>query len=57
VRGRKIAMLIDRIHEPGVFEVTWGGTDDSGQPVGSGITICRMRAGGFVKVVKMGLLK
>ncbi|MDM7926457.1 MAG: hypothetical protein QUS35_10620, partial [bacterium] len=56
-RGRKIAMLADRVHEPGIFEVVWDGTDDSGRPVGSGIYVCRMRAGGFVKALKMGLLK
>jgi hypothetical protein len=55
--GRRIAVLLDRIHEPGVFEAVWDGTDGSGRPAGSGIYVCRMRAGGFVKSVKMGLLK
>jgi hypothetical protein len=57
LRGRRIAMLFDRVQEPGVFEAVWDGTDDSGRPAGSGIYVCRMRAGGFVKAVKMGLLK
>lgn len=56
-RGRKVALLFEGVREPGSHEAAWNGTDASGQPVSSGIYICRIRAGGFVKAVKMGMLK
>lgn len=57
VGGRRVAVLADRIHEPGSFTAEWDGRDASGRPAGSGIYVCRLRAGAEIRSVKMGLLK
>ncbi len=37
VLGRLVATLVDQMERPGIYEVTWDGTDLHGQPLPSGI--------------------
>ena len=41
----------------GSYKITWDGTDLSGNQVGSGTYLLRMKAGEFTEVRKMMLLK
>jgi hypothetical protein len=55
--GRKIRTLVDRDRPAGEYTVVWDGGDDSGRRVGSGIYVCRMTAGRFVKTIKMAVAR
>ncbi|MCK4578653.1 MAG: T9SS type A sorting domain-containing protein, partial [Candidatus Marinimicrobia bacterium] len=55
--GREINRLVDRNLEPGYFEIKWDGNTDWGIPVATGLYFARMGAPGYVKTVKMLLLK
>lgn len=62
VHGRLIRVLADEILSAGSHSVTWDGFDSAGNPVPSGICVCRMevRAGDakrFVRSIKMGLVR
>lgn len=57
VLGREVATLIDKDQEAGVYEINWGGRDNSGNQASSGLYIYSMRAGEFVQHRKMVLLK
>ncbi len=41
ISGKSIKNLADRSFNPGSFDFTWNGTDDSGKQVPDGIYICR----------------
>jgi aminopeptidase N len=45
VGGRLVATLVDGIMEAGDHAVTWGGTDERGRPVGSGVYFYRLTSG------------
>ncbi len=53
--------MLQGVEEPGYHQVVWGGTDDRGQPVSSGIYLYRLQAGapagGFSLTKKMVLLR
>jgi hypothetical protein len=55
--GERIATLVDDVREPGVYRQTWDGRDQLGRRAASGIYIYRLRAGEFVGVRSMLLLK
>jgi len=56
--GRIVRRLIDGVrYEPGVYRVTWDGTDDHGNRVASGVYLYRLIAGGFTSAKKMVLAK
>ncbi|HKW14050.1 MAG TPA: FlgD immunoglobulin-like domain containing protein [Candidatus Krumholzibacteria bacterium] len=57
VRGARVATLVDREMHPGTFTSTWGGTDDHGQPVSSGVYYARLSAGATPVSTKLVLLK
>ena len=58
LQGRKVADLAnDQTFEAGTHSVTWNGTDDSGQPMASGIYFTRILAGEFAETQKMTLVK
>jgi hypothetical protein len=52
VKGRKVAVLTDRHHEPGTYTYSW----DAGS-LASGVYFYRIQAGQFVKIRKMILMK
>ncbi len=62
LNGRLIRVLTDGARNAGSYSVTWDGFDSAGNPVPSGIYVCRMevRTGDtkrFVRSIKMGLVR
>ncbi len=55
--GQLIAVLIDGAQSPGWNKLTWDGRDDSGNPVPSGVYICRVQAERHTQYVKMILIR
>jgi hypothetical protein len=55
--GKRLKILADGEYGPGRYSVNWDGTGPQGRALGSGIYLCRMTAGGFVKTVRMSLIK
>ncbi len=55
--GRLITKLLDAHHSAGDYYIKWDGTDDSGNQVGAGMYLCKVRAAGSSQTVKMVLLK
>ena len=55
--GQRIARLARGPRSAGTHSVAWDGRDDRGQPVGSGIYLCRLEAGGQVTAHKLLLLR
>jgi lysophospholipase L1-like esterase len=56
-RGRLIRVLSDGVSSRGTHELFWDGTDDSGNPVPSGVYICRLRTESETFLQKMLLLR
>jgi hypothetical protein len=57
VRGARVATLVDHELHPGTFTATWGGTDDRGRGVSSGVYYARLSAGVTQTTAKLVLLK
>jgi predicted outer membrane repeat protein len=57
VAGRRVAVLLDRPHEPGWYDETWSGRNDVGGRVSSGIYFVRLEAGDFTAVRKVIRMK
>jgi len=57
VLGQQVRLLADGEFPAGAHEVTWNGSDDSGQPVSSGVYLYRLSAGGKALTRKMVLMK
>ncbi|MBM3307761.1 MAG: agmatine deiminase family protein [Candidatus Eisenbacteria bacterium] len=55
--GRKVATLVDRALPAGPHAISWGGTDDEGAQVASGVYFFRLTQGGETVSVKGVLLK
>ncbi len=57
IRGRKVRTLVNTQQRAGNYQIIWNGTDDYNLPVAASVYFCRMDAGGFVKVIKLALVK
>lgn len=57
VLGQKVRTLVNENKSAGSYRVEWGGADDAGNTVASGIYLYRFRAGDNVQVRKMLLVK
>jgi hypothetical protein len=57
VLGEKVATLMDGSYAPGVYNVSWDGTDMTGRLVAGGIYIYRLQTPEFTSVKKMVFLK
>jgi len=57
VLGRKIKTLVDQIKTPGVYQVEWDGTDETGNRVSSGVYFYQLKAGDHKETKKMVLMK
>ncbi|MBN2600983.1 MAG: T9SS type A sorting domain-containing protein, partial [Candidatus Marinimicrobia bacterium] len=57
VLGKQIRSLANGFHQPGIYEVSWDGTDSNGSPVPGGMYICRMSARNFISNKKVLLMK
>lgn len=55
--GQKIKTLVNKKVSAGQHTISWDGTNDAGQMVASGTYFYKIKAGDFVKVNKMVLLK
>jgi hypothetical protein len=55
--GEVIATLVNGEQNAGYYDVTWNGQNDKHQTVASGVYLYKMRAGDFVGVQKMVLMK
>lgn len=55
--GQKITTLVNTNLQRGNYSVKWNGTDQSGNHLGSGIYIAKMKANDFVGYQKMFLLR
>lgn len=54
----KLVTTLQRAHQPaGWYDIQWDATDDSGNPVSTGVYFCRLNAGDISKTIKMILLK
>ena len=57
VLGRRIAVLVDGVLEPGAHTVTWDGTDRSGTPVADGLYVYRLQQGALTARKMMAILR
>jgi hypothetical protein len=57
VRGARVATLVNDIKPPGVYNVSWDGRSDRGDPVASGVYFYRLRAPGHVITHKIVLIR
>jgi len=54
--GRRVSSLMNGEAEPSEYRVTWPGTDSYGRDAGSGVFICRIKAGDrrdFIKMLRL----
>jgi flagellar hook assembly protein FlgD len=56
VTGELVTTLMDGEYAAGRYEVTWGGRDNSGLSVASGVYFCRLRVGSLSVTRKMVLV-
>jgi flagellar hook assembly protein FlgD len=58
VAGQLVRTLVDGHRNAGqLYEATWNGLNDGGQPVASGVYFYKLVAKGYVQTKKMVLLK
>ena len=55
--GQQIRVLVAGPKTAGYHEIAWDGRDEHGEPVGSGVYVCRLEAGDFIEVRKMLLIR
>jgi hypothetical protein len=55
--GQKVKTLVSKNQEAGFYELVWNATNDYGNNVGSGIYFYRVKAGRYVAIKKMVLLR
>ncbi len=57
LNGRLVSTLQNGNLKAGTYRIQWNGTNEAGQPVASGIYMCRLQAKNRVLIRKMTLLK
>ena len=55
--GKEVRILVDEQNQPGHYRIIWDGRDEQGEKVASGVFIYRMRAGQFVSMKKLVLMR
>ena len=55
--GQEVRRLVDGRAEAGTHSVLWDGRDGDGKAVGSGIYLCRLKVGAFVRTRRALLIK
>ncbi|MBN1824797.1 MAG: SBBP repeat-containing protein [Candidatus Eisenbacteria bacterium] len=55
--GRFVAHLVEGTFDPGPVRIAWDGAGRNGEPLPSGVYLCRLRAGGEILCAKMILLR
>ena len=57
IKGQKVKTLVNEVLTAGEHSIIWNGRDTNGNLVGSGIYFYKLKAGDYLKVRKMLLLK
>lgn len=57
ILGREIFRLVNSTQQPGLKSVQWDATDSQGKPVSAGLYQYKIKAGKFVQIRKMVVLK
>jgi len=57
ILGQKVKTLVDEPRQPGRYQITWDGKNDSGSRVSSGMYFYRLKVGSHSESKKMTLLK
>jgi|GEM_PF-2671023 len=57
IRGRREAVLAERVMGPGEHTLTWDGRGENGRPLPPGLYLCRMQAGDSVRWQKLVLVR
>jgi len=57
LNGQLVRVLLDKEEAAGEYRITWDGRSDSGSRVSSGMYFYRIKAGSFVSVKKMIMVK
>ncbi len=57
ISGQLVRVLVDREESAGEYQVAWDGTSDNGSRVSTGMYLYRIKAGSFVSVKKMIMVK
>ncbi|MEE8288122.1 MAG: FlgD immunoglobulin-like domain containing protein, partial [Nitrosomonadaceae bacterium] len=57
ILGKLVYTLVDELKRPGHYTVIWNGRYENGLRAASGVYLFQLKAGDFVKVRKMLLLK
>lgn len=57
VKGERVAQLASGHHEMGRYRVVWGGLDDGGRRVASGVYLARFEADGVVQTHRLVMVK
>jgi uncharacterized repeat protein (TIGR02543 family) len=55
--GRKVATLVDGFRSSGTYTVEWNAVDSSGHRLPSGIYLCRIQSGSYVRTIKIMLMR
>jgi hypothetical protein len=55
--GRRVRTLVDQRQQAGRYAITWDGRNEQGQVVSSGVYLYQLRAGNFVQVRRMALVR
>ncbi|HKQ58874.1 MAG TPA: hypothetical protein VJY35_13500 [Candidatus Eisenbacteria bacterium] len=53
VQGRQVRLLEDAERPAGEHRVHWDGCDDAGRPLGPGVFVARLSAGGLTRTIKV----
>jgi hypothetical protein len=56
-QGREVALLVDKVENPGTHAASWDGRDARGTPLASGVYFARLEAGGEVSSLKLVLAR
>jgi hypothetical protein len=57
LRGQKVKTLLDATRQAGGYTLEWDGTNQAGQPVASGLYVCRMRTADFYDTKRLLYLR
>ncbi|HUV37134.1 MAG TPA: hypothetical protein VMX58_09380 [Patescibacteria group bacterium] len=57
IQGRRVVTLVDQYMNAGTYSVTWDGRGARGAEASSGVYFCMFRAGRYMEVRKMTLLR
>lgn len=57
ILGQKIKTLVDKDMPTGSHQVVWDGTNDFGNPISTGVYICKIKSDAGIKTLKMVLQK